>query len=271
MGNPKEECEVFAGFLAAMPMFAGSPVTDWRQPAQDPPDIEADLADGRKVGIELTSWLEESQIGREKKVEVLESSFRDAVQPEPPNETEHIFLVWLAPRRKIIADDAPAFRSELLALMEAIDKDWDNIRWSDSPQGFDWNDFTNHPTLRKYLSSIDVHPRRPGQQKGGAHWLTFPMRGGAYSPDWMVDALVECILAKTTKYPAKPLGMAEFHLLLHYDKAFLYNTPVLGIDFGYAEAVRAAAARVGKAVGMFDKIFVHVTVADGEKAFQFYP
>jgi hypothetical protein len=97
------------------------------------------------------------------------------------------------------------------------------------------------------------------------------MRGGAYSPDWMVDALVECITAKTTKYPAKPPGVAEFHLLLHYDKAFVYNSPVLGIDFGYTEAVRAAALKIRHAVGVFDKIFVYVPVADGQKAFQLYP
>lgn len=79
MGNPAEEREVFAGFLAAMPMFAGSPVTHCRQPAQDPPDIEVDLADSRKIAVELTSWLDESQIGRERKVEMIEASFRDAL------------------------------------------------------------------------------------------------------------------------------------------------------------------------------------------------
>jgi hypothetical protein len=93
MGNPAEERDVFSGFLVALPTFANAAVTNWRQPAQDPPDIEADLADGRKVGVELTSWLDESQIGREKKVEFLEQSFRDAIKPDPPNETEHIHLV----------------------------------------------------------------------------------------------------------------------------------------------------------------------------------
>src|ERR1017187_6875742 len=101
MGNPAEEREVFTGFLAAMPMFAGSPVTDWSHPAQDPPDIEADLADSRKIAVELTSWLDESQIGREKKVEMIEASFRDALQSEPPNNTEHIFLVWLSPKQRM--------------------------------------------------------------------------------------------------------------------------------------------------------------------------
>ena len=65
--------------------------------------------------------------------------------------------------------------------------------------------------------------------------------------------------------------MGEFHLLVHYDKAFVYNTPVLGIDFGYSEAVKAASARIGKAVGVFDKVFAFVPVADGQQAFQLYP
>jgi hypothetical protein len=126
MGNPAEEREVFTGFLAAMPMFAGSPVIDWRQPAQDPPDIEADLADSRKIAVELTSWLDESQIGREKKAEMIEASFCDALKPEPPNNNEHIFLVWLSPNQRMRPADRAAFRTELLALLEAIDKDWKN-------------------------------------------------------------------------------------------------------------------------------------------------
>src|SRR5579864_3104231 len=141
-------------------MFAGAAVTDWRQPAQDPPDVEADLADGRRVAVELTSWLDESQIGREKKVEMMEASFRDAIQPEPPNETDHIFLVWLAPKRRMPSVDRAEFRSELLVLIEAIDKHWDIIPESDSPQGFEWMDFTKYPTLEKHLVSLDIHPRR---------------------------------------------------------------------------------------------------------------
>ena len=275
VGNAIEEREVFGGFLAAMPLFAGSPVTGWQQPTQDPPDVEADLEDGSKVAVELTSWLNESQIGREKRIETVETSFRDAIKPEPSNETEHIFLVWLAPKRRLPPADQPAFRSELLGLTGAIDKDWDSIPLSDSPQGFCWNDFTKYPTLEKYVDSLDIHPRRPAlpstMRKRGLHWLTFPATGGAYSPDWMVDALVQCVTAKTTKYAAKPVGVSEFHLLVHYDKAFIYNSPVLGIGTSYKEAVKAAAAKIGGAVGVFDRIFVYVPVADGPQAFQLFP
>ena len=138
--------------------------------------MECKLADDH---VELTSWLDASQIGREKNVKLIEDSFRDAIEPEPRNNTEHIFLVWLAPKRRMNPSDKVEFRAELLVLMEAIDKDWTNIPQSDSPQGFDWADFTRYPTLGKYLSSIEI-PRREirlsTMKKGNRHWLTFPAR-----------------------------------------------------------------------------------------------
>jgi hypothetical protein len=96
MGNPAEEKKVFAGFLDAVPPFAGAEVARWSQPKVDPPDIECLLADGRSVGVELTSWLEESQIGRAKSIKAFEKSIRDAIKPEPPNETEHIQFLWMS-------------------------------------------------------------------------------------------------------------------------------------------------------------------------------
>ena len=69
MGDSAEERRVFTAFLSVAPLFAGAAIIDWRQPTKDPPDIDCDLEDGRKVGVELTSWLDESQIGSEKKVE----------------------------------------------------------------------------------------------------------------------------------------------------------------------------------------------------------
>ena len=275
MGNRAEEKAVFEGFLSAAPTFAGVEVKKWSQPTNDPPDIEAEMVDGRTVGVELTSWLDESQIGRRKKIEFVELSFRDAIQPEPPNETAHIFLLWMAPKRQMAMADKRAFRTELLALTEEIDERWESEPDWQSPQGFLWMDFTRYLTLAKYLASVDVHPRirsvASTMRQGGLHWLTFPARDGAYSPDWMVDALCEVVGAKIAKYATKPAGTDEFHLLVHYDKAFVYNTPVHGIDFGYSEAVQAAAARIGGTVGVFDEIFVYVPVTEGRRVFRLYP
>jgi hypothetical protein len=275
MGNPVEEKAVFEGFLTAAPMFTNVPVKEWRQPAKDPPDIECDLVDGTTVGIELTSWLDESQIGRSKKKEMMEDSFRQAITPEPPNNTEHVHLIWMDPKRRMIANDAAAFRGELLAAMEEIDRRWDSEPDWETPQGFQFDNLASYPMLKKYLDGIDVHPRLPSRQstmqKGSPHWLSFLLSGGAYSPEWAVDALCEVIEAKVQKYKVNPMGRGEFDLLVHYDKAFAHNTPVHGIDFGYPEAVKSAAARIGANVGVFKKIFVFVPVSDGQQAFQLYP
>ena len=91
------------------------------------------------MGIELTLWLDESQIGREKKVESVELSFRDALQPEPPNQTEHIRFLWMAPRRRLKRADEHAFKTELLALTEEIDRRWESEPDWQSPQGFLWS------------------------------------------------------------------------------------------------------------------------------------
>jgi hypothetical protein len=275
MGNPTEEQAVFAELLATHPMFASVAVADWRQPAKDPPDIEVDLEDRRKIGIELTSWLDEEQISSEKSAESMERGFRTAIMPEPANETEHIWIIWLAPKLRLGKRDGPAFRSELLALVGDIDARWAEEPSWQSPQGFLYQDFAEYPMLSKYLESLDIQPRRPQiastMRKGGQHWLTFPGSGGMYSPYTAVDALYDCVEAKIEKYSAKPPGMEEFHLLVHYDKAFTYNSPVHGIGFGYGEAVAAAGARIGDDVGVFDKIFVLVRITEGEKVFQLYP
>jgi hypothetical protein len=156
MGNPEEEKRAFEGFLNGAPLFADAGVTNWSQPKNDPPDIECDLVDGRKIGIELTSWLEESQIGQAKIQESLETSIRDAIKPEPLNQTEHIHLLWMSPKRRMLATDAAAFRVELLKMAEEVDRRWSSETDWHMPQGFQWSEFSSYPMLGKYLNAPSV-------------------------------------------------------------------------------------------------------------------
>lgn len=118
MGNPVAEKTTFAAFLAAAPDFAGEAVQNWCQPVQDPPDVLCTTVSGRQVGLELTGWLDEDQIADAKNTESIEDSFRKAIQPDPPNNTEHIHFAWLltVPKARIKPADATAFRSALLRL-----------------------------------------------------------------------------------------------------------------------------------------------------------
>jgi hypothetical protein len=45
------------------------------------------------------------------------------------------------------------------------------------------------------------------------------MQGGAYSEDSMVAALEARLADKIQKYVARPVGLDEFDLLVHYDLA----------------------------------------------------
>lgn len=147
------------------------------------------------------------------------------IRPEPPNNTEHIHFAWLLtlPKARIRPADAAMFRAELLQLVEEVDSRWDAEPDWQSPQGCWWTDFSRYPTLGKYLSQVRFFPRSgfrtSSSTKGGQHWLTFPMRGGAYSEDSMVAALQARLAGKIQKYAARPAGLDEFHLLVHYDLA----------------------------------------------------
>ncbi|MGA2434010.1 MAG: hypothetical protein ABSG25_01855 [Bryobacteraceae bacterium] len=270
MGNPAEEKRIFTAFLNDCPLFAGGPVTNWTQPQSDPPDIECDLQDGRTIGLELTNWLNERQIANAKEQESMEEPFRRALRGVP-NETQHFQLVWMNVKERLRKGDEAALQDEMTRLMIYVDKKWETeLDWQ-SPQGFVWNDFADYPTLARYFVNLDIHPRRAPRlatEPPTLGWLTFPCRGGSYSPDWAVDALCANINTKIAKYSAKPTGLAAFFLLVHYDvKAYAYNSPVEGIGFSYPEAVAEASRRLGGATGVFDGIFVYVDTTDGQKSF----
>ncbi|MFZ0590239.1 MAG: hypothetical protein WAM39_07135 [Bryobacteraceae bacterium] len=271
MGNPTEEKRIFSAFLADCPLFAGSPVTNWTQPRKDPPDIECHLEDGRTIGLELTNWLNERQIANAKGQESIEEPFRRALRMVP-NGAQHFQFVWMNVKERLRRGDEAALQDEMTRLMAYLDKRWEAEPGWQSPQGFDWNDFTGYPTLARYLVNLDIHPRQtPGltTEPAAPGWLTFPCRGGHYSPYWAVDALCENINAKTAKYSARPTRLAKFFLLVHYDfKAYAYNSPVEGIGFSYSEATVEASRRLGQATGVFDGIFVYVDTTDGQKSFK---
>ncbi len=90
MGNQRAEKETFAAFLAAAPEFSGEVMRDWYQPKQDPPDVQCTTISGRNIGLELTGWIDEEQTANAKGMELIENSISKAIDPEPPNNTEHI-------------------------------------------------------------------------------------------------------------------------------------------------------------------------------------
>ena len=273
----RAEKSIFTEFLNAAPNFAGENIASWGQPKEDPPDVFCTTTAGRTIGIELTEWLDQGQMSEAKGLESIERSILTAIQPDPPNNTEHIHFASLLtlPRARVRPADAGLFRAELLRLVDEVDSRWDSESWWHSAQGCQWVDFGRYPALGKYLSQVHFFPRSAfghwSSTKGGQRWLTFQCRGGAYSEDSMVDALLKRIEDKIQKYAARPAHLNGFDLLVHYDLAWAYNSPVETPWFRFADAARVGADFIGDDPGAFDRIFLFVPIEAGQRVFQLYP
>src|SRR5262245_45627499 len=75
----KYERAVFKGLLKTHPLFAGSPIRYWIWNRKDPPDIYCWTEDGRKIGIELVSWLDENEMAAAKKLEGADENLRKKI------------------------------------------------------------------------------------------------------------------------------------------------------------------------------------------------
>lgn len=230
---------------------------------------------GLQVGLELTGWVVNRQIADAKADDAIEQSIRKAIHPEPPNNTEHIHIAWLIPQAKALTttETPRLFRTELMVLVGEVDRRWNREMESQSPQGCWWTDLSRYPTLGKYLSLVEFFPRSSLREWSSTEgWLIFLSRGGSYSELSMVEALLVCIGAKIRKYSGRPPGLDAFHLLIHYDLAWAYNTPAETLHSKFADAARISGDFIGDDPGVFGQIFLFVPHTDGpQRVFQLYP
>lgn len=281
----KNEKLIFDSFLKACPNFADEPIEQWdvveewhakrapappAQPFDKRPDVIAVTASGKRIGVELKSWVNREQITEARKQERIQENILKAIGEQPPNETQHIGCVWLSAKQvRFDQRDARHFREQMFRLIEQADNAW--------PQKPDWdqelfenvNDFKGFPILEKYLHSVEFHPR----PRFDIDWIQFPTRGGAYSPNEMLGTLSRALLAHRSderyKDLRKQVGLDESYLLLHYDfKAFAYNTPFDTSNFGFEDAAKFASSVLGGDGGNFDRIFLFHFLWGKEEAYR---
>lgn len=275
---------VFDSFLKACPDFAGEPVKEWdlvddwhaknaidppAKPYDKRPDIIARTVSGKRIGIELKSWVNRDQIAGARKQERVQDNILKAIGKQPANETQHIGYVWLSAKEvRFDSTDAESFREQMFALIEQVDSNWPKelgLRECSN----DMNDFTRFPILGKYLRSARFAPRPHFE----SHWIHFPSPGGAFSPNEMLETLSSSLAVHKTDERYKDLkqnvGLDEVYLLVHYDfKAFAYNTPFDAPDFGFKEAAKLASKTLNGDGGYFDRIFLFHFLWGKEEAFQ---
>lgn len=260
------EAANFDAFTLALPSFAGRSLASI-QWGGDPPDVLCLDASGTRIGVELVQWVNEGQMACSKSLYKIEDSYRLAIQSsdvQPPPNIGLVFI-YVKPKTILASQNAPTFRSELYNFVARIDAEWtQNPDWDD-PQGYPFTDFRGYPTLAQHLEALDFYARsRRLNPQLGADWLTFRAHGGAYTPDWMRDALLQNINRKIEKY-AKPHNqlklqqqqLAEFYLLAYYDEAALHNTPYDAPGFGFREIAARLAQELVANPHPFDKVFLY--------------
>jgi len=265
-----DERTAWSGFLAAEPQFVGEELTS-EGPGPDPPDILCVGKSGKKIGVELTKWVEHEQITDGSARMLLEDSYLAVIRSENEPKPDRIGRVVLYDKSKRLKpEDQAQFRRELFALVvkesATPDPPDDPQRppvavpsWN-TPQGGPVRDFTGFPTLAKYLDQIWIYPREKVDFPGEP-WVMFELGGGAYTPDSMVQAAIDRIRDKIKKYEranhrAKH-SLAEFDLLCFFcDEALSHNTPTHGVDFGFPELAEKVARALKDDPKVFDRIFL---------------
>ncbi len=245
----QREAAIFGAFLAAEPAFAGEPVSRWSQPDLDPPDILCTTSNGRSIGVELKTWVNEDQVSQAKGHEARQEEIRTALDPQPANTSAHIAFVWLTlTDRRLPAADAAAFRGELLGLLGEAEAAWPVDGSWDGLQGHWYTAFPGRPTLASHVSTVKLFPRAHFDPRGedSAHeWIIFPFRASAYSEREMMNPLEDLLANAWTKYgpTRRDKGLDELHLLIHYDDLAWANcTPVETPDFSFEETAKQVRA-----------------------------
>jgi hypothetical protein len=267
----RKEIDLFKIALDAHPDFLNT--RSWVPgPPNLPPDIIITDTHDRKLGLELTEWLDRDQTkpsisNQENEARWLEVLNAEA-RPQSKN-FDYLQIEFHEPTR-YRAQDEPALPKEFRGLISYVDQNWEQEMME--PQRV-WIDFTNYPTLQKHVSLIlfqnlprEIEPVR---------WVLGTGKGGAYDARRMTGALLERIARKRNKTNYTNLKaqheLAEFVLFVHYGmKGLLHNTPVEGQNWKMRDVIVEARANLAKDHGPFDRVFLYLAYNEGE-LFHLYP
>jgi hypothetical protein len=266
---------IFESFLKVCPEFAGERIKEWDvvdkwypnralapppKPFDKRPDIIARTVSGKRIGIELKSWVNQEQIA--------EARERERIQ-------ENIGYVWLSPRHvRFDVRDAADFRDQLFRLIAKVDNDWTRKAGFEQMCVGDVDRLEEFPLLGKYLHRVRFRPAT--RSRGTVRWIRFPDASRHYSPSEMLETLESSLLSHGRDDRYKDLKaqarLDKVFLLIHYDfKGFAYNTPYKTPDFGFEEAATFASQVVDGDANFFDRIFLFHFLPGEEAAYEIFP
>lgn len=274
---------IFRSFLNLCSEFAGEPIKEWdvvdkwyanRAPAPAPkpfdkrPDIIALTASGKRIGIELKSWVNQEQIAEARERERIQDDILKAIGKQPPNETKNIGYVWLLPKHvRFDGRDVADFRDQLFRLIAKVDNQLGRRPASEQMSSLNVDRFEEFLLLERYLHRLRFIPVT--RSRASVRWIRFPDASRHYSPSEMLETLESSLRSHRRDERYQDLrvqaGLDEVYLLIHYDfKAFAYNTPFDAPNFGFKEAARFASSALEGNGGYFDRIFLFHCLSGSE-------
>lgn len=268
-----DERELWKGFLAAEPGFAGESIGS-AVDGPDPPDVLCASLSGKKIGVELASWSPREHVSWRTARKSFEESYLQIIDSANHQRPERIGWVWLHPKgREVKPEHVSQFREELYEFL-ARENCLSNPEW-DRPLGAAVQNFIGFPLMADYLDSLWVFPRRkPESLQPGHDWIEFENSGAISAPSWILGAVVDRILAKIADYEVRNLhvrhALDELHLVCRYSEQALLADLAPAARFDFA----AFALRVSRALasehGVFNRIFLF-NPYEAQKVLRVYP
>lgn len=270
MNKRSREKLIFAAFLEVAPVFAGEAISCWEQPPResDFPDVICTTESGRRIGAELGEWLNQTEMTIAKRDERIQEDLLAAVGDQGPNDTQHIFMVWLMPKLRIrfIAADSQEFRSQILKCIHDADERWPTERFWHSPQGhiLRGQELDPYPALRRYLRGLHLHPAQwNGRALQYGDWITFPFRCGSFSEETMSVPLLELLADKKRHYGGAGTAFDHLTLLVYYSRAILYNSPAETATRSFEQLVSLARKSLDGTPAPFNSIYLFLAFNAG--------
>ena len=275
----QDEKKILDNLVSAFPGFLGEALHWQNGPENGPPDFVASTCDGRRFGLEITEWLAKDQTGisisnQESRIQLLRAIASE--QSERPSPLTRVVICdrldrpfrrndrdeYVLEIYKLISDFAPVWHAkQALGIVKV-------------------SDLTEYPTLGRYCICVTLYgpPRFCNDPNfdwtcPGLPWIVFEPMGRLYDPQWAVNALVDRIDAKTSKYAGihNAQLLDHFALLIHYGiRGMMHNTPYSGRSARLEDAARQAHVHLKTDRGEFDSAYLYMNF-NGGKLIQLFP
>lgn len=262
----REEWALFQAFLEASPRFAGVEIGKWSLAEFDPPDVICLTASGRRIGVEICQWAHPGEMKAGKVRERIEQRLLAAVgTPQPINTSKNFWLAVFFPRPK--AQIAPReyliYRKSLFQLIEHVDQAWPTKHHGPDHR---FTALHHFPPLEKYLQLIIFAPGEG--MTSGADWIVPVNHVDTFDSRTMVDPLLVQLKKKVHRCRALKTPCNEVHLVVAYDQALGYCSPIATPQRRISEIAKEASVALAAISHPFTRAFLIGALKPGRRVYR---